>query len=75
MKIIILFSRKKKNTTQLTVVSVQATDIPPKEPVTYAKQTQTVNTGPERDGEYPAEFFIYLKNCKKYKKKKKNSII
>lgn len=29
----------------LQVVSVQSTDIPPKEQVTYAKQTQTTTTG------------------------------
>lgn len=33
-------------------MSVQATDIPPKETVTYTKQTQTASTGGggERDG-------------------------
>ncbi|XP_031627610.1 cytoplasmic dynein 1 intermediate chain isoform X2 [Contarinia nasturtii] len=40
----------KRSTTSLSVVSVQATEIPPKETVTYSKQTQTANTGGvERD--------------------------
>ncbi|XP_013187372.1 cytoplasmic dynein 1 intermediate chain isoform X3 [Amyelois transitella] len=34
-----------KKPTQLQVVSVQSTDIPPKENVTYAKQTQTTTSG------------------------------
>ncbi|CAG4919797.1 unnamed protein product [Colias eurytheme] len=34
-----------KKSTQLLVVSVQSTDIPPKENVTYAKQTQTTTSG------------------------------
>ena len=42
----ILICRKKA---QLSVVSVQTTDIPPKEIVTYAKQTQTAASG-ERGG-------------------------
>ncbi|XP_039749436.1 cytoplasmic dynein 1 intermediate chain isoform X12 [Pararge aegeria] len=39
---------------QLQVVSVQSTDIPPKENVTYAKQTQTTTSGVTelRDDEY-----------------------
>lgn len=41
----------KQTTKSLSVVPVQATDIPPKETVTYSKQTQTANTGGvERDG-------------------------
>lgn len=41
----------KRTTTNLSVVSVQATEIPPKETVTYSKQTQTASTGGvERDG-------------------------
>nr|CAG4647794.1 EOG090X03UT [Moina brachiata]SVE92931.1 EOG090X03UT [Moina brachiata] len=36
---------------QLSVFSVQTTDIPPKETVTYSKQTQTV-ASPERGDEY-----------------------
>ncbi|XP_055304232.1 cytoplasmic dynein 1 intermediate chain isoform X9 [Sitodiplosis mosellana] len=40
----------KRSTTSLSVVAVQATEIPPKETVTYSKQTQTANTGGvERD--------------------------
>lgn len=41
----------KRSASSLSVVSVQATDIPPKELVTYTKQTQTASTGGvERDG-------------------------
>ncbi|XP_049766016.1 cytoplasmic dynein 1 intermediate chain-like isoform X3 [Schistocerca serialis cubense] len=40
----------RKRVPQLSVVSVQSTNIPPKEIVTYAKQTQTAHTGHERDG-------------------------
>ena len=31
----------------LSMVNVQSTNIPPKEAVTYAKQTQTIESGPE----------------------------
>ncbi|XP_047984282.1 cytoplasmic dynein 1 intermediate chain isoform X7 [Leguminivora glycinivorella] len=34
-----------KKATQLQIISVQSTDIPPKENVTYAKQTQTTTSG------------------------------
>ncbi|XP_073942580.1 cytoplasmic dynein 1 intermediate chain short wing isoform X16 [Choristoneura fumiferana] len=34
-----------KKSTQLQIISVQSTDIPPKENVTYAKQTQTTTSG------------------------------
>lgn len=45
-------AKTKKSATSLSVVSVQATDIPPRETVVYTKQTQTSNTGGvERDGE------------------------
>ncbi|XP_073969727.1 cytoplasmic dynein 1 intermediate chain short wing isoform X8 [Rhodnius prolixus] len=40
----------RKKTPQLSVVSVQSTSIPPKETVTYTKQTQTAHTSNERDG-------------------------
>lgn len=42
-----------KKPVNLCVVSVQATNIPPKETVTYTKQTQTSGStgGLERDGE------------------------
>ncbi|PNF37519.1 Cytoplasmic dynein 1 intermediate chain [Cryptotermes secundus] len=39
----------KRRASQLSVVSVQSTNIPPREMVTYAKQTQTVSSGHERD--------------------------
>lgn len=42
----------KKKEPQLCVVSIQTTNIPPKESVMYTKQTQTTTTGHERDGEY-----------------------
>ncbi|XP_066993346.1 cytoplasmic dynein 1 intermediate chain isoform X8 [Anabrus simplex] len=42
-------SSKRRNT-QLSVVSVQSTNIPPREVETYAKQTQTATSGHERDG-------------------------
>ncbi|XP_066993340.1 cytoplasmic dynein 1 intermediate chain isoform X4 [Anabrus simplex] len=41
-------SSKRRNT-QLSVVSVQSTNIPPREVETYAKQTQTATSGHERD--------------------------
>nr|CAG4636903.1 EOG090X03UT [Ceriodaphnia reticulata]SVE72855.1 EOG090X03UT [Ceriodaphnia reticulata] len=46
-----LMARKSRKKPQLSKVSVQATDIPPREIVTYAKQTQTV-ASPERGDEY-----------------------
>lgn len=42
-------SSNKRRGSQLSVVSVQSTNIPPREMVTYAKQTQTVSSGHERD--------------------------
>nr|SVE75672.1 EOG090X03UT [Daphnia hispanica] len=46
-----VFPNECRKKAQLTKVSVQTTDIPPKEIVTYAKQTQTV-ASPERGDEY-----------------------
>lgn len=43
---------RKRRGCQLSVVSVQSTNIPPREMVTYSKQTQTASSGHERDGEY-----------------------
>ncbi|XP_052861744.1 cytoplasmic dynein 1 intermediate chain-like isoform X8 [Anopheles cruzii] len=44
---------QKKKAVNLSLVSVQATNIPPKETVVYTKQTQTNSTGGhERDDEY-----------------------
>lgn len=40
-------SPKSQRPKTLSVVSVQSTNIPPKESVTYAKQTQTVESGPD----------------------------
>lgn len=50
-------SRKRQGA--LTMVSVQATNIPPKETVLYTKQTQTTSSGggPERDGKLPQGVF------------------
>lgn len=43
----------RKKVPQLTVVPVQTTNIPPKEVVTYTKQTQTTNSGHDvRDGKF-----------------------
>uniref|UniRef100_A0A1Y1KNA7 Cytoplasmic dynein 1 intermediate chain n=1 Tax=Photinus pyralis TaxID=7054 RepID=A0A1Y1KNA7_PHOPY len=39
----------KRKTPQLSVVAVQSTSIPPKETVSYTKQTQTTTSGHERD--------------------------
>lgn len=41
----------RKKAPQLSVVSVQSTSIPPKEMVTYTKQTQTAHTTHERDAQ------------------------
>lgn len=46
----------KKRIPQLSVVVGQSTNILPKEPVTYTKQTQTNTTGPERDGKFCTHF-------------------
>ncbi|XP_059487675.1 cytoplasmic dynein 1 intermediate chain isoform X3 [Neocloeon triangulifer] len=45
-----LKAARKNKLTQLSVVPVQLTNIPPSELVVYSKQTQTAGTGPERDG-------------------------
>ncbi|KAJ9582737.1 hypothetical protein L9F63_022919, partial [Diploptera punctata] len=42
-------SSGRRRGTQLSVVSVQSTNIPPREMVTYTKQTQTLSSGHERD--------------------------
>lgn len=51
---LLLFSSSRsirKKPINLSLVSVQATNIPPKETVVYSKQTQTTSTGGhERDG-------------------------
>lgn len=57
-----LMTRKIRKKPQLTKVSVQTTDIPPKEIVTYAKQTQTV-ASPERGGMVHYFIFFYIKFC------------
>lgn len=52
-----LYFSTTKKTPVLQVMAVQSTDIPPKENVTYAKQTQTTASGGAelRDGN-----FIYI---------------
>lgn len=55
----------RKKVPQLTVVPVQTTNIPPKEVVTYTKQTQTTNSGHDvRDGKpcnvTTASIIVYL---------------
>uniref|UniRef100_A0A6M2DIL6 Putative cytoplasmic dynein intermediate chain n=1 Tax=Xenopsylla cheopis TaxID=163159 RepID=A0A6M2DIL6_XENCH len=47
----------KKKITSLSIVSVQATNIPPKENATYTKQTQTVNTSHERDA-HATDYYV-----------------
>lgn len=48
---------QKRRLPTLSVVAVQATNIPPKETVVYTKQTQTATSGHDRDGEYFIHFF------------------
>ena len=45
---------RSRKTKQLSLVNVQSTNIPPKEVVTYAKLTQTIDSGPgvESRGRY-----------------------
>lgn len=50
----------KKKEPQLCVVSIQTTNIPPKESVMYTKQTQTTATGHERDGEYSYSIYYNI---------------
>lgn len=57
------FIFRKKKPAQLQVVSVQSTSIPPKETVTYTKQTQTTHSSNERDGMQLQFFFCVNKNC------------
>lgn len=45
-------------------MSVQSTSIPPKETVTYTKQTQTAHTSNERDGEFHG-WQVNIKLCLK----------
>jgi hypothetical protein len=62
---VFLFSAPRKKPINLSVVSVQATNIPPKETVVYTKQTQTTSTGTTheiRDGKL---FFIQPKHIVK----------
>ena len=48
-----------KKPINLSVYSVQSTNIPPKETLTYSKQTQTNSSGGhERDGTYFCIFFF-----------------
>ncbi|CAH2008690.1 unnamed protein product [Acanthoscelides obtectus] len=47
----------KKKMPQLSVISVQSTNIPPKEIVTYAKQTQTTTTGHEIHNAHATDYY------------------
>ncbi|CAH2008692.1 unnamed protein product [Acanthoscelides obtectus] len=48
----------KKKMPQLSVISVQSTNIPPKEIVTYAKQTQTTTTGHEIHNAHATDYYV-----------------
>ena len=52
----------------LSLVNVQSTNIPPKEAVTYAKQTQTIESGPELStrGRGGGGLDYYTLTCKHY---------
>ncbi|KAL3280098.1 hypothetical protein HHI36_017604 [Cryptolaemus montrouzieri] len=50
-------SHAKKRTPQLTVVPVQTTNIPPKEVVSYTKQTQTTAASHERDA-HATDYYV-----------------
>ncbi|XP_011305996.1 cytoplasmic dynein 1 intermediate chain isoform X14 [Fopius arisanus] len=51
-------STKKKSNRELTVVSVAHTNIPPKEPVVYSKQTQTAQTAQtSHDGYFETDWW------------------
>lgn len=52
-------SAKKKANRELTVVSVAHTNIPPKEPVVYSKQTQTAQTA---QASHDGESYFHKKN-------------
>ena len=57
-----IFNSAGKKPINLSVYSVQSTNIPPKETLTYSKQTQTNSSGGhERDGTYFCIFFYILK--------------
>lgn len=47
----------KRKTPQLSVVAVQSTSIPPKEIVSYTKQTQTTPSGHERDA-HATDYYV-----------------
>lgn len=50
-------ARRGRKKAQLSVVSVQTTDIPPKEVVTYAKQTQTA-ASPDSRGGHQVDYYV-----------------
>ena len=57
-RVFVRFSGGRKKAVSLSVTTVQATNIPPKETVLYTKQTQTSSTGGvERDGRFRSLFF------------------
>lgn len=58
---IISFRSGKKKAQSLMVVTVQATDIPPKETVLYTKQTQTTQAGTDHVRDGKTIFYLSLK--------------
>ncbi|XP_043272905.1 cytoplasmic dynein 1 intermediate chain isoform X28 [Venturia canescens] len=51
-------SSKKKSNRELTVVSVAHTNIPPKEPVVYSKQTQTAQTAHATHDAHAFDYYV-----------------
>ncbi|XP_015123662.1 cytoplasmic dynein 1 intermediate chain isoform X15 [Diachasma alloeum] len=51
-------SAKKKSNRELTVVSVAHTNIPPKEPVVYSKQTQTAQTAQTSHDAHAFDYYV-----------------
>ncbi|XP_011305999.1 cytoplasmic dynein 1 intermediate chain isoform X16 [Fopius arisanus] len=51
-------STKKKSNRELTVVSVAHTNIPPKEPVVYSKQTQTAQTAQTSHDAHAFDYYV-----------------
>lgn len=59
-------SASRKKNRELTIVSVAHTNIPPKEPVVYSKQTQTIQTThTSHDGEsiFPLYYLFIAHKC------------
>lgn len=61
-----LISPKRRNI-QLSIVKVNETNIPPRENVSYSKETQTINPEPiEKDGKFILSNFIFYPKSKTY---------